>query len=101
RLLYSMVTQLQLWSQDAAPVAGQHRKRFNATLADTATVDRLGTIDDASRLLSPKTDIVKTKAGLPRAYTIRLVCGRARWILHMFDAAGELFYSAERTQELR
>ena len=104
RLLFSMVAQLQLWSEDPTPAAGHRRKRFTATFGDSVTTGRLKTIetiDGASKLLSPENEIDKTKATLPRAYTIRLTCGRACWILHIFDAAGELFYSAERTQELR
>ncbi len=37
----------------------------------------------------------------PRAYIIRLITKGDQRILHLFDAAGELFYTAERTQELR
>jgi len=37
----------------------------------------------------------------PRSYVIRLMADRKSRILHMFDAAGELFYTSERTQELR
>ena len=94
RLLFSVVTQLLLWSEEARP----GRERFTAGLADTATT---GKLEDASRWLSPDSAIGKTPAELPRAYLIRMTAGHDRRLLHMFDAAGEFFHTPGRTQELR
>ena len=90
RLLFSLVTQLRLWSEEAGA--------FTADLADTATA---GKLDNASKWLSPGSATDKTPPELPRASIIRLASGRDAWLLHMFDAAGEFFYTPERTQELR
>ncbi len=90
RLLFSMVAQLRLWSEEAG--------RFAAELADTATS---GKLDNASQWLKPGHSTDKTPPELPQAYVIRLTAGRDAWLLHMFDAAGEFFYTPERTQELR
>jgi hypothetical protein len=94
RLLFSVVTQLLLWSEEAAP----ERERFVAELADTATI---GKLEDASRWLSPDSATGKTPTELPRAYLIRMTAGHDRRLLHMFDAAGEFFHTPGRTQELR
>jgi hypothetical protein len=88
RLLLSMVTQLRMWS----------REGFAVEFGDSATASKL---EDASELLDPKKATGKTPVQLPQAYVIRLVSKPGTRILHMFDAAGEYFYSAERTQELR
>ena len=95
RLLFSMVTQLQLWSQDAPDGAG---RRFTVEFGDSATSARL---EHASELLSPDSVTDKTPPELPRGYIIRLMTGEDVWILHMFDAAGELWLNAEQTQKLR
>ena len=94
RLLFSLVTQLLLWSQSAAP----GRERFVAELADAPTT---GKLEDASRWLSQASATGKTPAELPRAYLVRLTAGHDRRLLHMFDAAGEFFHTPGRTQELR
>jgi hypothetical protein len=94
RLLFSVVAQLLLWSEDAAP----GRERFVAELADTPTT---GKLEDASRWLSQDSVTGKTPVDLPRAYLIRLTAGHDRRLLHMFDAAGEFFHTPGRTQELR
>jgi hypothetical protein len=88
RLLLSMVTQLRMWSG----------KGFTVEFGDTATSDNL---DNVEKLLDPKKATDKTPLQLPRAYIIRLTSKQGARILHLFDAAGEYFYSAERTQELR
>jgi Double-GTPase 2 len=88
RLLFAMVVQLRMWS----------RKGFAVEFGDAATSAKL---DDAGKLLGPESATAKTPPQLPQAYVIRLVTKRGARILHMFDAAGEFFYTAERTQELR
>jgi Double-GTPase 2 len=89
RLLFSMARQLTTGCQETC----------TAEFGDSSTADQLR---DASKLLSPKTLIRATPpAQLPRAYIIRLTSGDSTQILHMFDAAGEYFYSPERTQELQ
>ncbi|MDX6344477.1 MAG: hypothetical protein QOH87_4615 [Trebonia sp.] len=102
RLLFSMVTQLQLWSQGpsrgAGRQAGQPGLRLTVEFGDAATTRKL---EHASELLSPESVTDKTPPELPRAYIIRLITGRGSWILHMFDAAGELWYASEQTQKLR
>jgi len=90
RLLLSMVVQLQLWPW-------KRRERLTVEFGDTATEGRL---ENASELLSPDSVTGLTPPELPRAYIIRLTAGRSPRVLHMFDAAGELYYSANRTQEL-
>ena len=105
RLLFSMVTQLKQWSQKQQPEAERHgkrrrerrRERFAVRFGDSATIRKL---ENADQLLSPDIDTDKTRTELPRAYVIRLVSRRRTRILQMFDAAGELFYTSERTQEL-
>jgi Double-GTPase 2 len=102
RLLLSLVTQLRLWSQDSSRGAGGPTARPGARLTvefgDSVTARKL---ERASELLGPDSITAKTPPELPRAYIIRLITGQGSRILHMFDAAGELFYTAERTQELR
>jgi Double-GTPase 2 len=96
RLLFGMVAQLRLWSQATQERAKE--ERFTAVLADVASTDKL---DKASEWLSAGTVTAKTSPELPRAYIIRLATGHGAWLLQMFDAAGEFFYTPERTQELR
>jgi hypothetical protein len=95
RLLFSMVVQLQMWSDQAS---GQQREKFAVEFADSTTARKLSS---AGQLLSPETATDKTPPELPQAYIIRLSSRHGTRILHMFDAAGELFYTSEHTQELR
>jgi Double-GTPase 2 len=88
RLLLSIVVQLQLWSR---------KERLAVEFGDTATEGRL---DNASELLSPEIATGHTPPELPRAYVIRLGARKGRRLLHMFDAAGEFYYSTTRIQEL-
>jgi hypothetical protein len=97
RLLFSMVAQLQLWSEKPVPEAGRREKRLAVEFGDVATRRKL---DNAGKFLSPENAMEKTPVELPRAYVIRLILRQGARLLHMFDAAGELYYSAERTQEL-
>jgi len=91
RLLFAMVAQLRMWSQQLQP-------DFEAEFGDTETSRKLA---DADRWLSPHVATDKTPPEPPRGYIIRLRTKGDHRILHMFDAAGELFYTAERTAELR
>ncbi len=88
RLLFSMVTQLQAWDGD---------KKLKAEFADSVTTRELSA---AVEILRCGTTTSATLLELPRAHVIRLIAGKDTRILHMFDAAGERFYTAERTQEL-
>lgn len=88
RLLFSVVTQLQSW--DGA-------KKLKAEFADSVTTRELGT---AENILRSGATTWATPTELPRAHVIRLSTGKDTCILHMFDAAGERFYTAERTREL-
>jgi hypothetical protein len=97
RLLFSMVSQLQQWSRKQEKTTVRRRERFAVQFADAATARKL---ENAEQLLSPEADTGKTPAELPRAYVLRLVSMRRTRIVHTFDAAGELFYTSERTQEL-
>jgi Double-GTPase 2 len=92
RLLFSMVAQLRMWSERLG------EERFVAEFADTVTA---GKLKNASKWLSPGNATDKTPPELPRAYIVRLTTSHDAWLLHMFDAAGEFFYTPERTQELR
>jgi Double-GTPase 2 len=88
RLLYGMVVQLRAWSEQGL---------LKAEPADAFTARDLRLVD---RFLAPGRATPKTVVGLPRSLVIRLVTeGRTR-VLHMFDAAGEMFYRNDRTQEL-
>jgi hypothetical protein len=89
RLLLSMVTQLETWNQDGI---------LPAAFGDSATTRELSS---AREILRSQAATAKTAVKLPRSYVIRLMADRKSRILHMFDAAGELFYTSERTQELR
>ena len=99
RLLFSIVAQLRLWSEAAQAGEPPGEKRFIAEFADSTTA---GKLDKANKWLSPGSATDTTPPGdLPRAYIIRLAAGHDARLLHMFDAAGEFFYTPERTQELR
>jgi ribosomal protein S27E len=89
RLLFAMVTQLQNW--DRAGV-------LPVSFGDEITSRELSL---AAQILRSQTATTATATKLPRSYVIRLSPPGGRRVLHMFDAAGELFYTAERTQELR
>jgi hypothetical protein len=88
RLLFSMVTQLRGWAD-----AGQ----LTAEFGDSDTTRELKMADQVLRTGSPT---AITSVQLPRAYVIRITSGKSTRILHLFDAAGELFYDSARTQEL-
>ena len=70
-------------------------ERFAVEFADAATISKL---EHASELLSPESVTAKTPAELPRAYIVRLIAPGRR-VVHMFDAAGELYYTAEQIQD--
>lgn len=88
RLLFSIVTQLQVWTREG---------QLTAELADSVTAREL---DAAERVLRSGSATAKTPVQLPRAHVIRVSSGKGTRILHMFDAAGERFYHSDRTQEL-
>jgi len=88
RLLFSIVTQLQVWAREG---------RLTAEFADSVTTREL---DAAERILRSGSATVKTPVQLPRAHVIRVSSGKGTRILLMFDAAGERFYHSDRTQEL-
>jgi hypothetical protein len=102
RLLFSMIVQLQLWTQGQDRATGgqavQPGRRLTVEFGDAATVRKL---ENAGELLSQESVTDKTPPELPRSYIIRLITGRGTRILHMFDAAGELWYTSEQTQKLR
>ncbi len=89
RLLFSMVTQLQLW-------AGQGQ--LTAEFGDSFTAQQLTVAD---RLLRSGSSTIGTSVELPRAHVIRLILKKGTRILQLYDAAGERFYNTDRTQELR
>src|SRR5215831_10537888 len=88
RLLFSMVTQLHVWSD---------QKQLTAEFGDSSTAREL---DVADRLLRSGTSTIGTSVELPRAHVIRLILKKGTRILQMYDAAGERFYNTDRTQEL-
>jgi hypothetical protein len=89
RLLSSMVTQLHVWT-------GQGQ--LTAEYGDSVTARKL---ENATEVLRAGIPTFRTPNMLPRAHVIRLTVKKRTRVLHMFDASGELFYSTERTQELR
>jgi hypothetical protein len=88
RLLFSIVTQLQVWTREG---------QLAAEFADAVTTREL---DAAEHILRSGSATAKTPVQLPRAHVIRVRSGKGTRILHMFDAAGERFYHSDRTQEL-
>jgi ABC-type phosphonate transport system ATPase subunit len=89
RLLYSMVTQLQAWTD---------RGQIKAEFGDSSTAREL---DMAGTLMRSGGSTIGTSVELPRAHVIRLILKRGTRILQLYDAAGERFYNTDRTQELR
>jgi Double-GTPase 2 len=89
RLLFSMVTQLQEWTE---------RGQLKAEFGDSSTAREL---DIASTLVRSGGSTIGTSVELPRAHIIRLTVKKGTRILQLFDAAGERFYNTDRTQELR
>ena len=89
RLLFSMVTQLQLWTGEG---------KLTAEFGDSVTSSEL---EDAGDVLRSGRATAITSVQDPRANVIRIVSRKNTAILHMFDAAGELFYHSDRTQPLR
>jgi hypothetical protein len=65
--------------------------------ADSATAERLR---DLESLLTDASPLPATPAAATRAYVLRLRIGRHRRIVQLIDAAGELYYSSERSAEL-
>ncbi len=89
RLLYSIITQLQEWTDSG---------KLTAEFGDSSTADGLRL---ASGLVRSGRTTVGTSLQLPRASVIRLSVDRSTRILQLYDAAGERFYEAARTEELR
>lgn len=89
RLLFSMVTQLQTWTE---------KGQLKAEFGDSSTAREL---DIASTVMRSGNSTIATSVELPRAHVIRLTVKRGTRILQLFDAAGERFYNTDRTQELR
>jgi hypothetical protein len=89
RLLFSMVAQLKAWDQGGL---------LPVEFGDAVTTEALGL---GMQLLRSQTATTATVVKLPRSYVLRLKPAGKNRVLHMFDAAGELFYTSERTQELR
>jgi hypothetical protein len=89
RLLFSMVTQLRMWTA---------AERLAAEFGDSSTARDLNVAD---HILRSNSTTAKTPIQLPRGHVIRVTSGNDTRILHMFDAPGERFYKAHRTQELR
>jgi len=89
RLLYSMVAQLQAWTD---------KGRIKAEFGDSSTAREL---DVAGPLMRSGGSTIGTSVELPRAHVIRLTLKKGTRILQLYDAAGERFYNTDRTQELR
>lgn len=89
RLLYSMITQLQEWTASG---------KLTAEFGDSLTADGLQV---ASTLVRSGRTTIGTPVQLPRANVIRLSVNKSTRILQLYDAAGERFYEAARTEELR
>jgi len=89
RLLFSIVTQLQAWTDQG---------QLQAEFGDSATAREL---DIASNVMRSGSSTIGTSIELPRAHVIRLILKKGRRILQLYDAAGERFYNTDRTEELR
>ena len=89
RLMFSMVTQLEVWTKEG---------RLKAEFGDAATSTELG---EAGEVLRRGRATTITPVQDPRANVIRLVARKSIRILHLFDTAGERFYQSDRTQPLR
>lgn len=89
RLMFSMVTQLRIWHK-----AG----KLTVDFGDSVTTDELRLAYDT---LQTGSATAITSVKLPRANVIRLVTNGSTRVLHMFDVAGEFFYSSDRTRQLR
>jgi hypothetical protein len=89
RLLYSMVTQLQAWTD---------KGQLKAEFGDSSTAREL---DVAGTLMRSGASTIGTSIELPRASVIRLSLKKGTRILQLYDAAGERFYDTDRTEELR
>jgi Double-GTPase 2 len=73
------------------------RPGIHVKAADSATAERLR---DLESLLAEESPIPATPATATRAYVLRLGIGRHRRILQLIDAAGELFYTSQRSADL-
>jgi hypothetical protein len=73
------------------------RRGVHVEPADSATAGRLR---DLGSLLTDGSRIPATPAAATRAYVLRLRIGRNRRIVQLIDAAGELFYTSERSADL-
>jgi hypothetical protein len=89
RLMFSMVAQLRIWAEDG---------KLTADFGDSVTTRELKV---AFQTLQAGSATAITSVKLPRANVIRLVTNGSTRILHMFDVAGEFFYSSDRTRQLR
>ena len=90
RLLSSMVTQLQEWTENGL---------LKAEFGDSSTARELEIA--TTQVRSGASTNPTPPAELPRAHIIRLTFKKGSRILQLFDAAGERFYNTDRTQELR
>jgi hypothetical protein len=89
RLVSAMVTQLTAWATE---------KELSADPGDQATAISL---DQAEQLLRCDRATPPTLVQLPRSLVVRVTSGRVTRILHLFDAPGEGFEEAKRTDQLR
>ncbi len=89
RLLFSIVTQLQAWTDQG---------QLQAEFGDSATAREL---DIAGSVMRSGSSTIGTSIELPRAHVIRLILKKGSRILQLYDAAGERFYNTDRTEELR
>ena len=89
RLMLSMVTQLRQWAEEG---------KLTADFGDSVTSDELKL---ALGFLRTGSATAMTSVQLPRANVIRLISRGTTRVLHMFDVAGEFFYSSDRTRQLR
>ncbi len=85
RLLFSMVTQLQAWTEK-----GETKAEFGDSSARE--------LDIASTVMRSGTSTIGTSVELPRAHVIRLILKKGARILQLYDAAGERFYNTDRTR---
>lgn len=86
-LLYGIIKTLQ----------ASVRPGIRVETGDASTASRIRDLDSA---LAEDYPVPATAAELPKAYVLRLRIGRYRRIVQLIDAAGELFYSSQRSEDL-
>lgn len=76
-----------------------HIAALNGTLRPVGS-DNENTLADANKIINCGEDTAKTAVGAPAAITVRVGSGRRKGLVHVFDAAGEMFLNRPDAAEL-